>query len=374
MDFADTEIMSRAYQYKALDSLITDIDEQTISEYGLNSEKIINICPYQVITDSRQPFLQFLLMKPAIIEELSFINIGKLALQNNEKMSYIQTYLHSILSLTFVNFEQDNIIDKDNVEYKGFYIYNNEIFVFFDITKCSMQLNDIYRMNELWFALPSEIVNNKVLSGIHIEEYVTHFFTLNPEFNYLYNDNGDRYEVPSVCYVSKLEKKTNFTYIFGETSKDDNAIFGAYYYFTSFKNCIKQILENPEYMNESKIGIVRFALFLETTKLVQNLVTDETDNSNIKKERYNDDNLETNYERLTARISDHDGKWTNQYESIILSDIKLDNDTLIKDTPVFCIKNYDQQYPLSFHFVTRKQLEKYKNNNNDSEHQFVKIM
>ena len=100
-------------------------------------------------------------------------------------------------------------------------------------------------------------------------------------------------------------------------------------------------------------GIVRFALFLNKMKFIENFPNDDIDESGIKQERLNDPNLDVNYERLTMRISDHDGNWTNIYNSVYLGRTELDNGEILKDTPIIVLKNYEQQCPLSYHFIDK---------------------
>ena len=63
--------------------------------------------------------------------------------------------------------------------------------------------------------------------------------------------------------------------------------------------------------------------------MVENLPNDESDNSDIKKERLEDPDLDKNMEILIMRISDHDGKWTENYDSAFLGKIELDNGLII---------------------------------------------
>ena len=54
------------------------------------------------------------------------------------------------------------------------------------------------------------------------------------------------------------------------------------------------------------------------------------------------------------RISDHDGKWTNMYDSVYLGRTELDDGTFLKNTPIWVVKNYNQQFSLSYKLVPRK--------------------
>jgi hypothetical protein len=232
----------------------------------------------------------------------------------------------------------------------------------------------MYRDNRLWPTLTTEIVNDRHVCNFEIDEKVSIFFTENSDFCFL-QDKSENYILPIVGYVGKHFKKINFTHVFGNSKKEESAIFGNYYYFTDYHNAIKQggwsPDGKPEYFNSYKFlltenefgkykkgGIVRFALFLDNMKLIENLQCDPYDKSEIKQQRLIDTNLDTNYERLTMRITDYDGKWAEEYDSVYLtSNVELDNEEKIKNTPVIVIKDYNQQVPLSYHYIDKKLLK-----------------
>ena len=137
---------------------------------------------------------------------------------------------------------------------------------------------------------------------------------------------------------------------------DNNLLFGPYYYFTNFKNAIKQggwaEVTNYKY---NKGGIVRFALFAGKTKVILNNSSGLIDDSNIKNEFLSSTN--NLYENLTLRITDYDGNWVNSYDSIFMEDIELDNGMKIENTPIYVVKKYEQQVPLSYHFIDNNLLD-----------------
>jgi hypothetical protein len=175
-----------------------------------------------------------------------------------------------------------------------------------------------------------------------------------------------------VGFVGKsTPNKINFTYTFGESPKNRTAILGPYYYFTNFDYAIRQggwsHNYKPEYIHNklitdnengrySKGGIVRFALFTGITKYIENMPNYLIDESEIKKQRLHDISLNKNYEIHTLRISDHDGIWTKTCDSAYLGTIELDDGTFLEDTPMFVLKDYNQQIPLSYHFIDKKSL------------------
>ena len=338
------------YQFKALDNLVYNLEEYLTND-GINEFTAdVYLCPYNVVNDATTPFLQYLLYN--MFGFINFIQLGHVKIKDNSIVEQSKTHLLALLSSKCVEFIESN------VEYKGVLIERGQLYIFFDLTNCKLRLNDIYRSCDLWFVLPSEILNEQKIAGLEVCDKVCNFFASKLEFCFLYDENRDRYESPHIAYATKHENKTAFTYTFGVTASKSNAIFGANYYFTNFDNCLVQIRTLEEYVNESIVGMIRVALFFKKYKIVENLLTDPVDESDIKKQRYNDPNLDADYEKLIARISDHDGKWTEHYDSIILSYAMLDNGKLMKDLPITCVKSYDQQYPLSYHFVSRKNVEK----------------
>jgi hypothetical protein len=100
-------------------------------------------------------------------------------------------------------------------------------------------------------------------------------------------------------------------------------------------------------MEKNKGGIVRFALFEGLTKVILNNVSDSIDESMLKRELINN-NL---YENLTLRITDYNGNWAKNYDSVYVGDIELDNGEKMKNTPIYVVKKYEQQISLSYHFI-----------------------
>ena len=184
-----------------------------------------------------------------------------------------------------------------------------------------------------------------------INSMVTDFFIENEKFCFLVDDSDENYEIPIVSYVAKPENRLNFTYIFGETKGTKNDLFGAFYYFTnylkSFDNAKELKMKNPNL----KSGIVRFAIFVGLNLNVTNSINEKSDTSETKKQRLQDDNLDQNIERLTMRITDHDGNWADEnYDSVYLGCVELDNGKNF-DKEIIAVKDYCQQIPLSYHYI-----------------------
>jgi hypothetical protein len=214
-------------------------------------------------------------------------------------------------------------------------------------------------------ALIDEIVNHKHLCNIPIDESVVDLFLANEELCFLVDKNNKRFEIPIVGFVPKHENKLAFTCTFGEPIGDKNNIFGPFNYFsdffTSFSKCdvtepfIRSRNNNIDADYGAKPGLVRFAIFLGATNVIEKCQNNLIDESETKKLRLEDDTLDTKLEQLTMSISDHDGKWAQNYDSIYLGPVELDDGTYFKCN-LLAIKNYNQQVPISYHYVDKNLL------------------
>lgn len=365
------------YNYIALDKLVYDIDDI------LTHDIVVKITAYEIKTNSKYPYLQFLLLKDELSDTLFFPEIKILSKQDSKNSENIITLTKLKL---FDLLDLKNYADFDNkIIFKGFFYIKNsrELHIIFDLTECKLQLYDVYRINKMWFTLLDEIINHRNICNFIIDASVSNFFINNNDFIYLKNKNDDNHELPIVGYIGmngSNYNKVSFVYTFGNSTKDKTAMLGPYFYFTDFKNSIRQggwsengepvkidntLITDNEYGRYKKGSIVRFALFLGKMKVVENLPNDESDSSKIKKERIDDPNLNKNLELLTMRISDHDGKWTEFNDSVFLGKIELDNGEYLKNTPVYVLKEYEQQIPLSYHFIDKSYLKEKYNENTD---------
>jgi hypothetical protein len=177
----------------------------------------------------------------------------------------------------------------------------------------------------------------------------------------LTDEANNQYEAPIVGFVGKpTENKLKFTSLFGESPRTQMARLGPHYYFTDFKNAVQQ---SDKYdcdggvKSAKKRGIVRFALFMGETKYIENAIEDQNDSSAIKQEMLKDSSLDKMKEMLCLRISDHDGMWAKQYDSAYLAELELDNGSFLDDVPMMVIKEYNQQVPLSYHFLNNYKLK-----------------
>lgn len=352
---------SRYYNYGIKKVLPKQLD----SIKSLNNYENIVLCAYVINNTYVAPFLRYMLIETYN----EYLSLPKLPVYNffdEEKLiPYSKVYLSGMLEIN--NFEEFS----QNLLFDGFYDYNNNIYLFFDLTNCKLTIDETYRLSKVKLGLIDEIVNHKNICNIKIDETTTSFFIANESIIYLYDENAQPYEIPIVGFVGKsTSDKLKFVKMFGESPKEKSEILGPYFYFTNFNNAIRQGGWSCDYKMEKKYnkvitdengkyingGLVRFAIFLGKTKYIENFPNDLNDESEIKKHRLQDKNLDSKREILTLRISDYDGIWTKNYNSVYLGKLELDDGTFLHDTPIIALKDYQQQEPLSYHYIDGKKL------------------
>ena len=360
------------YHYKALDHLDSNIDEYLTK----NVVSKIEICGFEIDNSGRAPFIKYLFEKDILTNMLFFPSEGLNYedLKSESLIIYTKTKLFNLLQLQNYNAYATKI------QCKGFFVLDGVIKIFYDLTECKVHINDIFESNTMWFCLLDEIINYQHVLNFSIDETITTFFKDNIDFCFLHDKNNVCYEVPSLYYTGKNSSMMlNFTQMFGVSSSNKNSILGPYYYFTDYQTAVKEgcwtvdnkpgkkygnVITDNEDGRYKTGGIVRFALFLGKMKQIENFQRDANDMSDTKRERLNDLSLNQNIEILTMRISDHDGKWAETYDSASIGNIELDNGSHLENTPIIVVKNYDQQIPLSYHYINKSNLkEKYDRNN-----------
>jgi hypothetical protein len=354
------------YDYEALDSL-----DQNIDEY-LNNNIVskIEICGFEIDNSGRSPFIKYLFEKSLSSNVLLF---------PSEKLNYEDLKSESLIIYTKIKLF--NLLHSQNynhfetkIQCKGFYVLDDVVKIFYDLTECKVHINDIFESNTMWFCLIDEIINYQCVLNFTVDENITNFFKNNMNFCFLRDKNNVRYEVPSLYYAGRNSSMTlNFTQMFGVSPSNKNNILGPYYYFTDLQTAVRDGCWTKDYTPATKYGkvvtdnadgryinggIVRFALFLGKMKKIENFQKDANDMSDTKRERLNDLSLNQPLEILTMRISDHDGKWAENYDSAYIGHTELDNGEYLENTPVIVVKNYDQQIPLSYHYINKSTLTK----------------
>jgi hypothetical protein len=260
------------------------------------------------------------------------------------------------------------LLNSDNNTFKGYLLEENnlinDIYLFYELNS---QYHDyghgeLYRNNLLWKVTIDEIANTRLVCNFQVDDSVTFFFIKNMQFMFLYkynnNENNIIYEIPTVVYHGVDESMLYFKYLFGVPKMTSKEIMGPFYYFTDYTNGIKMGIDS--HINkynygetDKKIGLIRSVIFLGINKVPMNYPEDKHDESYYNSILTSIDN----YNAEINRITDHDGIWSNTYDSIYLGKLLLDNGKTINGTPLWVVKKYEQQTSLSYHYLSSKILE-----------------
>jgi hypothetical protein len=306
----------------------------------LNSSDIsskVFICPYRVNTNGLKPFLQYLLYCDTIEEE------------NNQLLYF--PFFHSIKGETI----QDQCTEFFNgltnkhftYTFQGTHNVGDNIYVFIELTNESFDLDTDKlfnsRENNLIFCLMDEIVNSRKVFDLPIHYTVTSLLSNNPEMLYLYSSSGNPYEAPTAVYTGNYYEYSIFNSVFGEKkSISESSVGGNYYYFYDFNTAKKRSLEisKEDYseLDEDEIkritvpgtgkftrgGVVRLAIFTGKMKVILNEDTPIFTTPNKK------------------------DLWTEQYNSLFIGKVRLENGDFLPDVPITIIESNEQQLPLNF--------------------------
>ena len=310
---------------------------------NIRGNKIVHICLYSVTLGDYKPFIQYLLYKHQTSDNiLSFpffsFKGGDLESQCNEKIKGITT--------------EDYII-------KGMESHGKDIYVIVSLPDNSCNLQHLKEKSKWWFTLLYEIINERKVLYFPIHTSVTDLFYYNSDLLYIVDEKNVPYETPLALYNGQHANKTNFIATFGISKYSPMASMGPYYYFATYDLACKFanwsynfkplvlddiLLTDNDFGRYKEGGIVRFAIFTGKVLVFLNREWDPKDTSLLADHR-------NDKEKRLLRI---DGSWTKNYDTACVSEITYSDGEKNQTGAKYCIKNYYQQVPLSYHFIDKK--------------------
>ena len=343
----------KSYHYQALECLNTNINDV----YNTVDFAKIHICLYSVNTPAVHPFLEFMLIK------------NKHSDVEADSLMFPIFLYYKDLNIDILNesnrLQKLLLLNTENSTFKGYLLEENDlindIYLFYELDSRQIDYGhgELYRNNSLWKVTIDEMVNSRLVCNFPVYDSVTFFFVKNMQFMFLHrynnNENNIIYETPTVVYHGVEESMLYFKYLFGASKMTSEEIMGSFYYFTDYNNAVKMSVDShkKKYINnetDKKIGVIRSVIFLGINKVPMNYPEDQHDESYYNSILTSIDNNNAN----TNRISDHDGIWSNNYDSVYLGKLLLDDGQMIKGTPLWVIKNYNQQASLSYHYLSSR--------------------
>ena len=296
--------------------------------HNVTSGTNVVLCCYKINNSGRQPFLEYLLTD--VNKTLDFHTVPlNLHDTNNREMS-----THNILTIASNFLFKVTGIEQHIFSYTGYKKYNGCIYLFIDIGYAKLKV-----CQNVQFCLVDEMVNVKHVYNKSIAPMVTNFIRDNMSLFTILDVKNNAFEIPSAVYVGCDQANLNFTYTFGNRKSHHNSILGPHYYFTSFENASKEY------------GAVRFSIFTGHTLVKINFPNDDIDESLLKKQLLYNNHINHKYELMTQRITDYDGKWAANYDSVYLGHLELDDGQILKNTPIIVVKSHDQQIALDYQII-----------------------
>lgn len=317
------------YNYMGEDSLDADMPKQGISHL---------VC-YNIITAAINPFISF------------YMEAGE-----------------TEVSLPVVDTSSTSWKPANSV-YQGHYIYDGDVYVF-------VEMKDIHDVemysvkNSRISCIVDDICNKGRVYNLSVNKNTQRFFLNNDQFIRLSNTDGELIDTPVSGYFGSYWKRIAVTAALGPFVMTPYASLGPYYYFSEYNRALRFAVGQKsmgqdfkdtrlQFTRENtgiftKGGIVKFALFLGRSKVLLNRDSDPDDNS-----EFTLDSAKRNaFVNATIKIRDNDGKWTNDYDSIITTsypNIKLENVQTLDSQTV--LKRYSQQIPVSYVYIDTSEVK-----------------
>lgn len=283
------------------EELINENDETyTIEQKGIPA--IIYILCYHItdikanLSNIKYPFLQFMLDKISS-EDLDFLMDEKfifpyIIYSGKNSSKSIETLVIEKINYNLRAIKYKNYKPIDKEAYKGLFVnMNNVKYALVNISSIDINYLELKRNNLVWFALPSEIINNRNICNIPIDNEVVELFTTIPKISLLEKENNNYYILPDVAYTGSYMNKIRFNAVFGA----EMSLISKGYYYLFYRDFIKSVKEGGWYktggnkpikieeINENKNneglcveniwgryvngGICRYAVFIENAMI-----------------------------------------------------------------------------------------------------------
>lgn len=250
----------------------------------------------------------------------------------------------------------------DNYEYNGILKFNNEQYLFYKFNNSTKNIESINSSQNEYWATIDDIINLQTFYNFKILNNIYYFLIHNLKALYLLDDSSNIIETPASVYYGDYYKKIGIIGGLGMPRSSPYASLGPYFYFGNYDRSLRfasitgngkpleimgekiTIKDTPVY---TKGGIVKFAIFLGKSKVMFNLPDDPKDDSDLS--------LELADKRLfikdTLRLRDNQGKWTEEYNSVVQPDLYIYDRELKFDRKLdagFIIEYFNQQIPINY--------------------------
>jgi hypothetical protein len=252
----------------------------------------INLVFYHVNRETVYPFYQIMLYNYNC--NIPFIGYK----EQNLVLPSINYFDQIKINDVIIDYLKDNLLpieypvndnELEKIQINGYYIYNNEIYIFIDISIINLDRLFLNKDSNIWFALLTEIINTSHVCNIHINNEVTMFFIQNIDNLKLNTIDNIIYPFPDIVYVGNYFNKVEFQNMFGISKSEKK--YGNHYYFTyllseAFKNGawtennrpikrFDKLITDDDYGRYIEGGINRIAILLDKHTYILEKEADE---------------------------------------------------------------------------------------------------
>ena len=333
------------------------IDETKINLENLTTVFVcifhINDCFDSTIT-SYHPFLEYYLWKyPKSNKPNSDLFIFPFQKYNKKK--------------TIAQITKDILkkLSKEDATKRGFLEHNNCVYMFFEKKLDKYwQINNIPRNQTTWWIVMDEICNSRRVLNFPIHQSVTEIFYKCPSLIYLLDTKGYKLETPTIAYYGDYYKLLPIIAVFGNRQYRRAASHGPHYYFKTYNGAIRYAGWTSNYTKKkfktinisddmgkyTQGGIIRFILFLGKLDVILNQPVEKShvDINFLSK---------TPHFKPIRKLMDYDGIWAENFDSIFIGRIKMENEYYFRSIPSFVLKSFGQQCPLTMHMLDMSTLK-----------------
>tara|TARA_Y100000389_G_scaffold128001_1_gene125314 strand:- start:44 stop:1195 length:1152 start_codon:yes stop_codon:yes gene_type:complete len=335
----------------------------------LGKDQKIFVCLYKIIRERNQekiiqPYIQYLLYKYSKDVKAHYKSVDNMVVfpfVNGDEKTHANVLADNLAN--FILNKTENKITAD-----GCLLWENNYYFFYN-TLDKHEINLLYKNNKTWWCLIDEICNHNKIINYPIHHSAYELFYNFTDLIYL-KKGKNNIEIPIVAYKGGPKDILKYLSTFG--NKTDDGRYGTYYYFSSLRGetyyagwsgkytpitfLNKTISDNKGQYLEG--GYTRFALFMgDYTKYIM-YNENESFFWYINYLDYNKDKPAK--EKKDAEIKDNEniGKWANKYASLSKGIIPYRNiHGYFSSNPLYVIKDFSQQIPLSYHILNRKSLK-----------------
>ena len=338
----------KIYTYKLHNLLNTD------QNLDIKSEKIIHLCIFNIIEQIKcSPYILYLLNKDVDSNILYFPHFTS----SHNVLNLAEKYIKNIFEDLPISYNFKGYIDDKN---ENIYIFYE---LYYEYTIYNQKYKDLW-----WWVTLFEIVNIKTILNFNIDNSVSDIFIKYPLLLSLFNNKNNIIPIPSIGYFGGYHTYIAFIASFGSRKASPEAYLGPYYYFDTYKGAGRYAIWNVNRKSEmidnklitiddngkyDRGGIVRFVIFTSKTKFLLNRPSDPDDDSKISAELA----VKVPFIKSTMKIRDVAGKWVDDYDSLYIGSVLIKNKKY--DDRVLNIqlatRDYNQQMPLSYHYVDTNQ-------------------